>query len=493
MAKLSSTVVEPPNSGALASLVPYCRARRLVLAASLFMFIFCATRGTWNLALERVGAGNASRFFLAQAESLWHGDLAVRPSDIPAECYLRNGTCFGYYGITPSVLRLPFLALLHTAQSSMTPAFITAAAMLATWSACALVDRAWVRILAIAAPLDIFSRRSCVVVYAALLVCLGPGSILLVLTRPAVYEEALLWAIAFSLLSVRAMIVWSDGGGRRAVSVAIIAAMLAANSRPTAAVPPLVVGCWLMWRSWRSAGLDARRSRLRSLALIGLAASLPLVSLSAVYFAKFRTPVPDLVLNEQVPENASWAHILEVNGHRTVGLGFAPTAAVAYLRPSSLTLHGSFPFARFRYPSEEDITWVPPLAQGGAYVEPVASVVDTMPVLTAVTLLGVVASIVRRVIRRRCRLEQLPVSTSAALFIGCSAAILMTVSNVAITNRYLGDFYPALVVGTMMGIRPLLVITQRSRARAVAVAASLSAVALLSVAVAASLTYQIGW
>jgi hypothetical protein len=86
-----------------------------------------------------------TRFFLAQAQSLTDGNLAVRPEDLPGECFVHDGKCYGYFGLTPSLLRAPFLPVLDE-LGSLTPVFMCAALTLALWAAVDMMRRAWLRV-----------------------------------------------------------------------------------------------------------------------------------------------------------------------------------------------------------------------------------------------------------------------------------------------------------------------------------------------------------
>ena len=72
-------------------------------------------------------------------------------------------------------------------------------------------------------------------------VALGPGGTLMFVTRPAVYEEAIAWSVAFILLAMNQVWAWHSGE-RRSLVPAVLFAIAAANARPTAAVTSGVLG-----------------------------------------------------------------------------------------------------------------------------------------------------------------------------------------------------------------------------------------------------------
>ncbi|HEX5245296.1 MAG TPA: hypothetical protein VFW23_18690, partial [Tepidisphaeraceae bacterium] len=97
---------------------PSCRARRSVAAAELLcilpVFAICLlvcfwfiTWGSGHLfAVDRFG-----NYYDAQARAMLHGHLDVPPEAIGYEAFERDGKFYGYFGITPALLRIPFLLL----------------------------------------------------------------------------------------------------------------------------------------------------------------------------------------------------------------------------------------------------------------------------------------------------------------------------------------------------------------------------------------------
>jgi hypothetical protein len=178
---------------------------------------------------------------------------------------------------------------------------------------------------------------------------------------------------------------------------------------------------------------------------------------------KFDQPVPDLTLNEQVPEAPAWAAVLDANGNRTIGVRFVPTALLAYFRPDSLQVAAGFPW--IDYAQQRGPTVVAPLAEGGAYTTRLASATTLMPVPVASTLLAA-AWVVRR--RRRTSDEpprgvpepsgtqprepgpnrggMNPAVLIELLLLAGIAGVVVTVTNVAITQRNVLDFFPLFVV-----------------------------------------------
>src|SRR5689334_11518160 len=105
--------------------------RRTALLAMVPVVFFFTTQGTWNLAKQRNDGGWSGGFFMAQAESMVsRGRLDVDPDDLLSECLRRGSRCYGYFGLTPSLVRVPFLPILRRVHSALTPLFLGVAVLL---------------------------------------------------------------------------------------------------------------------------------------------------------------------------------------------------------------------------------------------------------------------------------------------------------------------------------------------------------------------------
>lgn len=383
------------------------------------------------------GATNwgASRFFNAQMHAILNGRLDVDSNSLPGECFVRGTRCFGYFGLTPSLLRLP-VAIVDS--RSFTPVYLAAAMVLA----CAVIAD----LVGGAVDAAGLSERARWALWALLTAPLA--TCLLLVPRPWVYDEAIAWSVAFALLGVRSGVRWLASRRRSEAILGVVWWAAAASCRPTQMIPPVVLGALLLWWSTSS----ERRQRLLSAATL---AAVPALLCLGVYVLKFGTPFPAHTLNEQVPESPAWAQIYAVNGARSEGAVFLPTDLYAYLRPDGIRFGGD---ALVRAPR---LAAVPPLPAGGSYVEPVVSVTALLPAQLAM-LVWVFAMRLRR---RRSPTEHtagVDLGTAATvgnawvwLTVACSSAVLLTVSNVAITQRYVLDFLPALVCASCAAV-PLL-------------------------------------
>jgi hypothetical protein len=422
------------------------------------IIFYFTSRGTWNPREQNVDAAWSAGFFAAQAQSMLHGRMDVDPLTIVGECFERDSRCYGYFGITPSVVRIPVIGILRYVRSALTPVFLLVAVILAYWATLQMLQRS------IRESPD--ARRSpglAVGYFVAAATALGPGGSLLFVTRPAVYEEAIAWGVAFVLLALNHVWAWYSGERGRVVP-AVIFAVAAANARPTAVVVSAMLGSvvFALWR-YRQVRPEHQLSTAESQASTGrvLAAALclgllPGLTAAGVFWLKLRSPMPSPLLNQQISTGPHWKAIRERNGGRTGGLVFAPTELVAYFRPDTVVRRSEWPYFDFRFP-EEKIWWVPPLREGGAYVERFTSVTTTMPLPWIINLLVVawlIAEAWRLVTGRSASsLTGEEWIFTAGMLASAAAMPLLIVTTHGITNRYLADFFPTSAVGVALGHR----------------------------------------
>jgi hypothetical protein len=418
-----------------------------VLAMAPLIFHF-STEGTWNFARQREEAAYSGRFYMAQAEAMTQGRLDVNRHDIEAECWERAGgpplppeNCHGYFGLTPSIVRLPFLPILWRLGSALTPLYIGIALLLSYFAALRLLARS---IIDFADP---ETRRSWLLGYFIVgAIALGPGGSLLFLSRPAVYEEAAAWGVAFFLLALDRVWSWHRTQRTRSLWFGVIFAIASANARPTT-----VSACMALGVVVGVLGLGRPRPRVFAAAIC--LSLLPLATAAGVFWLKLRSPFPDLVLNEQVPETPRWEAILSRTGGATRGLQFAPTELVTYFRPDGVFWQHKWPYANFAFP-HKDILWLPPLRQGSAYVERMSTLTTTMPMPWIVNVWALVC--LGGAAKRWASFPRTERLFAAGLFASAAAMIVLTVTTTTLANRYISDFFPMAVVGLAIGHRAIL-------------------------------------
>jgi hypothetical protein len=458
-------------------ILEFIHSRHFVYVASIStgVYVFAwATR--WSFDPFSTGTFAPGRFFTAQADSILHGHLWVQKSDLPIECYYHAGRCFGYYGIFPSLLRIPFLLILGPTVHESTAVFLSIAAGISFWAAVDLCRRI------VLATCPNFSTTSAFFMVVSAL-ALGPGSVLVLLSDPYLYQEAIMWSIAATLLGVNFIWRWWHERRQWQSIASMLAFICAGLSRPNYAFIPLtiVLGILLVPELRKR---HNRRALLKALML----GALPIVATFGILFLKFgQVTLPQSSETyEAARVNEDFRHVVEVNNGVTVGLRFAPTAMWAYFRPDSLDISSHWPWVRFRFNRGPDststrITYLPPLRKDTMWVERITSVPDAMP-LAFLSTAGIVILLVRR--RQHIKLILL-----AAL---CTP-LLITSMHVAISARFLGDAYPLLAAGMAFTASLIPLFDSLNKQNRQAIASTVVLVSLFSVLAVPMLTTQNSW
>ena len=420
---------------------------------------------------------NPSNFYELQARAMFHGHLSVPPGSLGIEAFVHDGRPYTYFGLFPSLVRMPILLFTSRLDGRLTaPALLVAWVATGVFSSLAL----WrVRVLLRGRAL---LGRAEAASYGVLVATITGGSVLVYLAAtPFVYNEDIAWSVALTVGSMFALlgVIERPSWGRiTAAGVLILAANL--DRGPTGyacAIGALLVAVWFFF-GWY--GQESRRWVL-PMVLVGL---LPLAVSCAVNWSKFGLPF-GIPLTDQVWThiNAHRQHFLAVNRGQAFSVAFLPSTLYTYLRPAGLHLSSVFPFIT--------TPTAPAPALAGAVLDetyPTASLTATMPLLFLLSCWGLVAAFRPHPVGR-ARLTRLLLLASAA---GAAGALLWGL----ITERYMSDFLPFLILASAVGLVDLWtrVGTKRRGART-ALLAVVAGAGLFSVAanVGVSLTPTSQW
>jgi hypothetical protein len=460
----------------------------VTLASALASYVLL-THATFNPLYVQTQPPFGDDYFYAQARSIVHGHLNVAPVSIPLECWIYHGKCFGYFGITPSLLRIPLLPLLNATGHGLTAVYMTVALTLAVGSAlaiCSLILQ------------GIKRSRLVDVLIGALAISAGPASVLAAIARPAVYEEAIAWSVAFALLGVYCFLRWWTSLGRGWAALLLLSLVLSANARPTTVALAVALGAGVVVRTVFHGPAGERSARM---ILFGVAlAVLPFATCSGVYWLKFHTLIPSLLLNQQVggpAAGAAWLSIRHADHNQLSGLRFLPSALVAYLRPDGVHLASAFPFVDFRFgPRRGGIPFIG-IAPGSFVAEPFSTVPDDMPVAVVAAIAGL-AVLARRALRRwvglRPAVAQLSRRPETYALLGTAGSTVVMMSQVSISNRYVADYFPLLVLAMAVGLRLTAPVAARlSGGKAIAVGTVVTALVVWALVFNFGLEYQSWW
>jgi len=361
---------------------------------------------------------------------MMRASFTVPDSTLGDECYQVGSSCVGYFGVTPSILRLP--AALVGIQGDLTPLLVAAGYLLSVAISLSLLVLIWSMIV----PAEQLMTINAKTTFASLAVFAGPGSVALMATEKDVADEAILWGVAFMLATLVAITAYIRDQRPTWLWLATLAACLAVGSRPSLVFSTIAVG--VVIALWQFMRLGAWKALVGPVALVVL----PPVALATTYLLKFGTILPDQTLNRFISTSPAWRSILDANGGRFFGVDFIPTHVWDFFRPDAL--HYKLDYPRGILFTQSSVVW--PVDSAQIYREPAASLTNLAPVgiFLMVTLLVAVAASGR--VRT---IPHLRVLTAVGLASG--TGLVATWGHVAMTNRDLVDAWPMTLVLALLG------------------------------------------
>lgn len=402
-------------------------------------------------------------FYDLQARAMLHGHLAVAKAPLGVEAWIHDGRTYTYFGLFPSILRMPVLALTNSLDSRLTvPSMLLAWIVTAIFSALLL----WrVRLLLRGQGTMGWAEAGS---FGLLLATILGGSVLVYLAAtPFVFDEDLAWSVALTIGAVFALLgVLERPSWKRVLGSGLL--VLAANlDRVTtgyACVGAAVLAA--LWFGLGRGGTDRRKWCFPMLA-VGV---VPFAVACAVNYAKFGVFV-GLPVTDQLYSSVDTyrKRFLAANGNSEVGLQFAPSTALAYLRPDGIRFTSIFPYVTLPAAPAKEL--------GGILFDRryrTASVPSSMPYLFVLTLWGIVTAFRRRAVGR-VGLARIPLLAAAV-----AASALLAWGYIG--NRYLADFVPLLVLASAVAMADIWRrLAHSSPARRRSAAGILGLLALLTV------------
>jgi hypothetical protein len=377
-----------------------------------------------------------SDFFDLQAESILHGRLSVAPGSLGIEGYIHDGRTYTYFGLLPSLLRIPIILIAPSLKGHLTVLSMLLAWMLIGFFSSLLIWR--VRVLLRGGDKLTLAEAGS---FGLLVATIMGGSVLLWLgSQPWVYNEDIMWSIAITVATLFLFlgVLERPSPGRIVAAGALILAGVLSRSTPALSciVGALLIACWF------AVGRSQVAHR-RWAWPMAVAAFVPLLVYFAVNLQKFGTLLSD-PLTEQVwtQLNAHRKAFLASTSNRGFALHLLPTGLQTYLQPFGLRVEPTFPFLMLPIGA--------PIGVGGVIVDltyPTASVPATMPLLFLLTCGAVLVSFLRRT-SDALMLMRIP------LLVGGGACLIDFFLGYY-APRFLGDFMPLLVLGGAIGTAEL--------------------------------------
>ena len=387
-------------------------------------------------------------FYDLQARAMFHGHLNLPSGDMGIEAFLHNGRSYTYFGIFPSLIRMPILAVTDAFDGDL-----TAGSLLVAWIMTGLFSSLMLWRLRVLMRGRALVGRIEAVGYGVFMATVMGGSVIIFLTAtPFIYNEDFAWSIPLTVGALFAMIgvMERPSWGRVWASFALV---LCANLNRTPTGYACTIGAVLI-AGWLFMGRGGQSNRRWALPMLAVGV-IPFLVNCAVTYAKFGLPV-GLPMADQVwaTVNAHRRYFLAANGGKAFSLAFLPSTAVAYLQPFGIHFTGVFPFIT---PPTSPAAWYAGSVLDQTY--PTASLTATSPLLLLLTLWGAVTAFRPKALGQ-IRYARIILIAAAA---GTSGVFLWGY----ISQRYLADLMPLVIVAAAVGLidvwRRLYHLPRRSR------------------------------
>ena len=372
-------------------------------------------------------------FYDLQARAMFHGHLWLANGALGIEGFVHGGHTYTYFGLFPSIVRMPILAVTSSLDGRL-----TAPCMLAAWFVTGLFTTLLFWRVRFLVRGDAVMGRSEATAFGVLVATVMAGTIwMLLAATPFVFNEDLAWSVCLTVGSLFALlgVIERPSWGQVVASGVLI---LCANLDRSTTGWACAVGAGLI-AAWFALGRGGPENRRWWLPVF-LAGLIPVAVGCAANYSKFGVlfGVSNL---EQV-----WTHVnayrrkfLAANHNAEEGIVFVPTNFVTYLRPDGLRLSSIFPFITL--PAR------PPAALGGVLFDRryrTASITASTPLLFVLSCWGMVTAFRPRPIGK------VALTRLLLLAAGSAGAALLLWGYIA--PRYLGDFVPFLVLASAVAM-----------------------------------------
>ena len=404
----------------------------LIGTASVGLILLWVLWDLWSSSADPLRTAPADFFYDIQAHAMFHGHLNVKNGSLGIEGFLHNGKTYTYFGIFPSLLRMPVLLITNRFDGAL-----TAPSLLLAWMMTALFSSLMLWRLRIVTRGRAVLGRAEAASYGVLIATILGGSVIIYLNAtPFVYNEDFAWSIPLTVGTLFALLgVMERPSTGRVWASGILVLLANLNRTPTGYACVIGAGLVGLWFVFGRGGDSNRRWAVPmfAVALVGFAGT------CAVTYAKFGTPI-GLPMADQVWAmiNAHRRYFLAANGGKAFSFGFLPSTIVAYLQPFGIRFSTIFPFVS---------TPTSPAAAIRAVLDqtyPTASAPATMPLLVILGGWGAISAFRPKALVP-FRLTRIVLITGA---VGTAGVLLWGY----ISERYLADFMPFFIVASGVGL-----------------------------------------
>jgi hypothetical protein len=364
-----------------------------------------------------------------QARALMHGHLSLPGQSIGPEAFIHDGRTYTYFGIFPSLIRIPVLVFTHSFDGRLSAPSLLFAWLVTALFASMLLWRIRV-VVSGDAPLGWGEALS----YGALLFSTLAGSVLVSLaSSPQVYQEDVAWGVALAAGSLFALLGAIERPSWKRVAFCGVLVLFTNLNRATTGYA-CILGT-VMVAAWFALGRGGEERRRWALPVLG-AGAVAVAAGCAINLAKFDQLFGFPASEQLLYKYLGYAHI---NGGKHFSLHFLPSTVVEYLFPGNLRLTWLFPFLALPEIPTHLVAHTRLFNEGNT-----SSATASMPLLCGIGVWGLITTFAphRSILVRSMRI--LLISTAATI-----GAILIYGT---IYERFLADFMPFLVLASAIGI-----------------------------------------
>jgi hypothetical protein len=389
--------------------------------------------GAWETPDPIRGTAYEDNFYELQARAMFHGHLWLSNGAIGIEAFIHDHRQYTYFGLFPSIIRMPIMLVTSSLDGKLTVFYMLAAWLLTALFSSLLLWR--VRVL-VRGPVAM--GRAEATSFGILIATILVGSVWTVLASlPYVFAEDLAWSICLTVGSIFCLLGVLEHPSRGRVVAAFVLILCANLDRLTTGWA-CVVGAVLI-AAWFGLGRGGQENRRWCVPILA-AGLIPLVVGCYVNYLKFGVPF-GLPVTDQVYtlENAYRRKFLASNHNAEEGVAFIPSDALAYLRLDGLRFTSVFPYVT--------LPAAPATAVHGQLFDRryrTASLPSSMPLLFLLSCWGLVTAFRPRPI------GSVALTRILLLAAGSAGAALLLWGYIA--PRYLADFVPFLVLAAAVAM-----------------------------------------
>ena len=375
--------------------------------------------------LRTSNGGYGDNFYDLQAAIL-HGRLYLPNGSIGGEAFLHNGHQYMYFGLFPSLLRMPILLVTNSLDGRLTAISIFIAWLLTGLFSALLVWR--VRILIRGSA--ILGRAEATTLGVFIATIMGGSVLVSLAANPYVYSEDFAWSVALTTGSFFALLgVLERPSSGRIVATAVLV-LAAYNTRATTGLS-CAIGALLV-AAWFAVGREGAQNRRWWLPMLTIGL-VPIMIGCAINYSKF-----GLLFGFKTSEQIAAQYFGGRERPPTVkdfSLGYLPTTIQGYLRPIGVQIDDVFPYITMPQEIRTNATVV---------IDPTASLPASMPLMFLLGIWGTVCALMPRLPGRMSAIRLMLIAAA----VGGGALLLFGY----VIERYLADFLPYLILAGAVGV-----------------------------------------